>query len=210
MSVKLTDVSSGYSTGVINDNFKKLEDYINNQLLNRDITDIGEPNHMEGPLDMNSNLILNIGVDSSNPESLLTVNVADSRYVNTAGDIMQGVLDMGNNPLKVREAQEGYEPARKDELDLVKTGYISADANLQQQLTGNAPLEASAFSPISWHAQSINNSVEIPANKNAWTFGPDITIAAGQTVTVGEGSYWTLAEGTGESASLSNYDEGTL
>ncbi|MNE65268.1 hypothetical protein D3C80_1607360 [compost metagenome] len=62
-------------------------------------------------------------------------------------------------------------------------------------MTGNVPLEASAFSPISWHDQSVDNSVVIPDNKNAWSFGPTMTISMGQTVTVGTDSFWTIANG---------------
>src|SRR5690554_5034391 len=43
-----------------------------------------------------------------------------------------------------------------------------ADANLQDQISGGTPLEASAFSEISWHGQTIENSVTIPDNVNAW------------------------------------------
>lgn len=70
-----------------------------------------------------------------------------------------------------------------------------ADANLQAQLTGNVPLEASAFSPISWHKQVIENSVDIPDDVNAWSFGPTMTIAHGQAVTIGNNSFWTIASG---------------
>lgn len=70
-----------------------------------------------------------------------------------------------------------------------------ADANLQSQISGGDPLEASAFSPISWHGQSIENSVTIPDNVNAWSFGPAMVITGGQQVTVGEGSFWTIANG---------------
>jgi hypothetical protein len=70
-----------------------------------------------------------------------------------------------------------------------------ADANLQAQITGSVPVTASAFSEISWHGQTINNSVTIPAGKNAWSFGPTMTIASGQTVTVGSGSFYTIADG---------------
>lgn len=77
----------------------------------------------------------------------------------------------------------------------VTSGYQAADASLQAQLTGNVPLLASAFSPISWHGQTIENSVNIPANKNAWSFGPQMRIAEGQRVEIGEGSTWTIAEG---------------
>lgn len=70
-----------------------------------------------------------------------------------------------------------------------------ADANLQSQISGGTPLEASAFSPISWHDQSIESSVTIPNDVNAWSFGPTMVIADGQQVTVGVGSFWTIANG---------------
>jgi len=71
----------------------------------------------------------------------------------------------------------------------------AANANIQSQLAGEVPLEASAFSPISWHDPIIENSVTIPENKNAWSFGPTITIDAGQTITLGLNSFWTIANG---------------
>lgn len=73
------------------------------------------------------------------------------------------------------------------------TSRQEADVNLQAQISSAAPLEASAFSPISWHKQVVQNSVDIPPNQNAWSFGPTMTIAAGQSVTVGEDSHWTIA-----------------
>lgn len=51
---------------------------------------------------------------------------------------------------------------------------------------------SASFSPISWHEQEINEPISIPANKNAWSFGPSLEINS--QVTVGEGSYWTIAE----------------
>lgn len=71
----------------------------------------------------------------------------------------------------------------------------AADAHLQAQISAAEPLEASAFSPISWHDQLVETSVTIPPNKNAWSFGPTMTIAEGQAVTVSEGSFWTIANG---------------
>lgn len=60
MSLKTNPVSSGYSTGVINSNFEKIEKYVNDNLLNRDGVTPGEPNQMEVDLDMNSQDILNV------------------------------------------------------------------------------------------------------------------------------------------------------
>lgn len=69
------------------------------------------------------------------------------------------------------------------------------DANLQKQMTGSVPLEASAFSPISWHSQVVSNSVDIPDNVNAWSFGPVVTISPSATVTIGENSFYTISNG---------------
>lgn len=86
----------------------------------------------------------------------------------------------------------------------------AADANIQEQLTGNVPLEASAFSVISWHKQAVDNSVTIPDNMNAWSFGPEITISPGQQVTIPENSYWTIANGQQVNNSGANVDYGEL
>lgn len=228
MAIELNNVSSGYSTGVINDNFQRVEDELNGNVLRRNGLSPGEANQMNVPLDMNSNLILNALTDVDNPGSLITVGDADIRYVNATGDSMQGSLNMESYPIFVRIAVNGNEPSRKDQLDAersqrlsgdvglsnkidqdiaterniriaednsIRTNYQAADANIQAQLTGEVPLEASAFSPISWHDQVIESSVTIPENKNAWSFGPTVTIAAGQSVTVGAGSFWTIANG---------------
>ncbi len=69
------------------------------------------------------------------------------------------------------------------------------DASLQRQLGGTVPLESSAFSPISWHKQRIENSIDIPDDVNAWSFGEQMEIAEGQQVNIGDGSSWTIADG---------------
>lgn len=99
----------------------------------------------------------------------------------------------------VLDPVQPQDAATKNSTDLAVAAEATlrqaADANLQSQITGSVPVEASAFSPISWHAQEIQNSVVIPPNKNAWSFGPVMTIAPGQSVTVGAGSFYTIADG---------------
>lgn len=193
MAVSLNPVTSGYSTGVINNNFQQIEDLLNNNFLQRDGLDPGDPNQMELDLDMNGFDILNIGyLRSTDGTPYVTEATGDARYVNVEGDTMLGSLNMANYPIVVRLPIQGDEPARKDQLDQerserfqadqdITSGYQQGDANLQEQLTGNVPLEASAFSPISWHDQSVDNSVAIPDNKNAWSFGPAMSVSAGQS-----------------------------
>lgn len=129
------------------------------------------------------------------PDSVVTFGSGDARYVNLTGDEMQGSLNMDSYPVFVRIAVNGNEPARKDELDTERDHRKSADANLQAQISDTQPLEASAFSPISWHKQVIENSVEVPEEHNAWSFGPEMVLSNGSSVTVPEGSYWTVTIG---------------
>lgn len=98
----------------------------------------------------------------------------------------------GSDEKAVVNFEEG-DKRYKDPLNSAIEDYQAADANIQSQLTGNVPLEASAFSPVSWHKQEIDNSLTIPDNKNAWSFGPEVSIASGQTVTIGSNSFWTIS-----------------
>lgn len=103
------------------------------------------------------------------------------------------------------------EAAERNAADIAEANArAAADANIQEQLTGNVPLEASAFSVISWHKQTVDNSVTIPDNMNAWSFGPEITISPGQQVNIPQNSYWTIANGQQVNNSGANVDYGEL
>ncbi len=195
MSVTLQTVSSGYNLSAINANFQSLQNALNNNILWRTGNVAGEAK-MSRDLDMDGNNLLNIGTDLSLPGSLITVGEADLRYYNIIGDVLEGNLDAGQYRLTNLAAPSApFDATRKQELDGETLARQNADANLQSQMTGNVPLEASAFSQISWHNQNIPNSVNIPANKNAWSFGPQMEIEEGQAVTIGAGSSWTIANG---------------
>lgn len=85
----ISNVASGYqSTTTINNNFENIRNAFDNTLSR----DGSTPNSMLADLDMNGRAILNVGVNSNNPNSILTVGTADARYVNTAGDTMTGNL----------------------------------------------------------------------------------------------------------------------
>lgn len=190
--ITLLPITSGYNVSKINGNFVEIQAAINNDILHLQ----GGNNVMLQDLDMNGNSLLNVSVDVTNPDSLLTVGDADVRYYNVTGDTLTGAMNVNSQTITGLKAPvAATEAVRKLELDAEISARTAADVNFQNQLTGNVPLEASAFSPISWHDQSIDNSVTIPDNKNAWSFGPTMTISPGQTVTIGTGSFWTIANG---------------
>ena len=204
--ITLSNVASGYNRQSINTNFEEIETALEDKVLYRD-NPTGEPNQMEQDIDMNGNSILNYDTDLTNTSSLISVGDADTRYVNADGDSMSGNLDMGSNKLTDLPAgSESGDSVNYQQLAAEQNARIAADtseqnareaadASLQSQISGSTTLEASAFSEISYHGQTVENSVTIPDNKNAWSFGPTMSIAALQTVTVGTGSFWTIANG---------------
>ena len=204
--ITLSNVASGYNRQSINTNFEEIETALEDKVLYRD-NPTGEPNQMEQDIDMNGNSLLNYGTNLSDDSSLISVGDADTRYVNADGDSMSGNLDMDSNKLtNLTAGSDSGDSVNYQQLAAEQNARIAADtseqnareaadASLQSQISGSTTLEASAFSEISYHGQTVENSVTIPDNKNAWSFGPTMSIAALQTVTVGTGSFWTIANG---------------
>ncbi|MNM73799.1 hypothetical protein D3C81_855410 [compost metagenome] len=190
--IVLTPITSGYQLSKFNDNFDTIETAINEEVLHT----TGGNNTMQQDLDLNGFDLLNVNIDPTDPGSLLTVEAADGRYYNITGDTLEGPLNAGSQVVTgLPEAQNPTDAVRKTEFDVEINARAAGDASLQDQLNGTNPPMGSAFSMISWHDQVITNSIIIPDNKNAWSFGPTITIALGQFVTVGTDSFWTIANG---------------
>ena len=71
------------------------------------------------------------------------------------------------------------------------TSYYGSGANLTN-LPASAPVGGATTNKVFFNNdQTVWNSYTIPANTNSGTFGP-VTVAAGQTVTIPSGSYWTV------------------
>lgn len=190
--IVLNPITSGYNLGKINTNFDVIEDVINDEVVHS----IGGNNTMHQDLDMNGFDLLNVNINPGNPGSLLTREAADALYYNVSGDALSGPMQVAGNTVTGLRAPVGAtEAVRKQEFDQEVSARQAGDASLQDQLVGNNPPMGSAFSVISWHDQSVTNSITIPNNKNAWSFGPVLTVAPGQVVTIGSGSFWTVANG---------------
>ncbi|UVN13469.1 hypothetical protein FBPa8_0005 [Pseudomonas phage vB_PaeP_FBPa8] len=190
--ITLQDITSGYNVSKINYNFDVIEQSINEDVLHLR----GGNNTMLQDLDMNSYALLNVRTDVTNPDSLLTVADGDVRYYNITGDTLEGTFNAGQQRMtNLRKATAPTEAVRKQELDEEADARASGDASLQAQINGTNPPMGSAFSVISWHDQSVTNSIVIPNDKNAWSFGPIMTIEPGQVVTIGTNSFWTIANG---------------
>lgn len=132
MAIVLNNITSGYNLATINSNFQKIEDYVNDKLLARADTGVAGEAMMERALDMNGNKILNVFVDVNDPDSLLTLSVADSRYYNVSGDTLTGPMNansqiINNLPTPVQPSQ----PATKAYADAIQA---DVDANESRSL----------------------------------------------------------------------------
>lgn len=79
-----------------------------------------------------------------------------------------------------------------DALESEIAARQEADASLQSQITAATPILANEMSVVTWHGQTLTNSVDVPAHMNAFSVGPQIAIAPGQSVNLGEGSVWNI------------------
>lgn len=190
--IVLSDITSGYNLSKINANFNTIEEAINSDVLHVR----GGNNTMFQDLDLNGNALLNVASNPDEPGSLVTIEVGDARWYNVDGDMLTGTMDVNGQTLTGLKAAVGpTEAVRKLELDSEANARVEADINIQEQLNGTNPPMGSAFSEISWHGQLIASSIAIPANVNAWSFGPTMTIGVGQVVEIGTNSFWTIANG---------------
>lgn len=195
MAIALQTVSSGYNLSAINDNFISLQNALNNSILWRAGFVAGET-LMQRDIDMNGFTLLNLGTNLEEDGSLITVGQADARYYNVTGDTLTGPMEVNGNVITGLVAPvDVSSPVRLQDLNDEALARTEADMSLQEQINGTNPPMGSAFSIISWHDQAITNSMTIPDNKNAWSFGPQLTISPGQTVAIGSGSFWTIANG---------------
>lgn len=76
MKITLNDVTSIDSITTINDNFDKIEQALQNQVLYRNNPD-GEPNTVESPIDLNGQDILNVGKVGTGTGTLATVDYVE-------------------------------------------------------------------------------------------------------------------------------------
>lgn len=192
MSITLNTVASGYNLQAINDNFSALQSALNNNIVWRTGSVAGET-LMVRDLDMNGNNILNIGTDLSLPGSLITVGEADARYVNIAGDTLEGVLNTdGNSITGLPASVNASDAVRKSELDAEASFRLTQDTYLQDQIIGAQPIPASQRPVVQWHSNHLSSSFTVPAEMNAFSIGPQLAIDPGQTVTLGTNSTWSI------------------
>lgn len=105
--IELPNVTSGYNLARINDNFQKIEDALNQEVLYR-TSYVGEPNEMQTNLDMNSNRILNVTTGDGagdlvtkgyvDQQIAIVADEVDTKYDKSGGPLT-GPIQMGGNDI---------------------------------------------------------------------------------------------------------------
>lgn len=170
--------------GIINDSDQFLsekEQQFNEFLLTQGIQEIGE--YEDGPYTLTG---FNQAIKKG--EYLYRLSTTQSLPYTTVGVTDEAWDEDKQNFIQINFVSQA-------QLDEVVFQYQKSDASLQAQISGMSPLPAQERAVVEWHDQIIPNSVSVPANKNAGSFGPDITLADGVSIFLGDNSHYTICYG---------------
>lgn len=179
MAIVLNNITSGYNLAKINANFQNIEDYINDKLLARADTGVAGEAMMERALDMNGNKILNVFVDVNDPDSLLTLSVADSRYYNVSGDTLTGPMNANSQIISnLPSPTVASQAATKAYADAIQ---LDVDGNELRSL--RFPETVSVMSGVSGRASSLQgyNDEGRPVPIFSYTDTADLAIKLAST-----------------------------
>lgn len=141
--VELPTITSGYNLSAINNNFQKIEDALNEEVLYRK-SYVGEPNEMQTNLDMNGNKILNV-ITGTGQNDLATRGYVDqeiaevgvelsTKYDKTGGPVFGAMQMQGNRITGLLPATQSSEPATYEQLLAMESG---SDSLLRQELAAS-------------------------------------------------------------------------
>lgn len=188
--VVLRPVSSGYNLSIINDNFTKVQQKINDEVLHL----TGGNNTMLQQLDMNNNKLINVSTDPNDPNSLVTIGIGDRRWYNVDGDTLTGPMNAsGQRIVNLPAPVNATEPMRLADViaidsgnalqlkvDLANSVDISKGASLVGFKRRNPLLEASTvggmLSTTSWNLWEFSGLVtdKPTSDPTTWDWAPAI------------------------------------
>ena len=159
--ISLDDVAGGYNLSAINSNFQKIEDHINDKVLNR-TNPANLPNSMSTDIDMNGRRIYNLPAPISPNEPARLVDVTGGGPVGGATNLSATVTassvtinsDTGTDaviPLANTSVSGVMSPAHVTKLDSVVNGATanSSDAQLRDRSTHTGSQTAGTISDFS-------------------------------------------------------------
>ena len=159
--INLDDVAGGYNLAAINSNFQRIEDHLNDNVLNR-TNPANLPNNMSTDVDMNGRRIYNLPAPISPNEPARLVDVTGGGPVGGATNLSATVTaggvtinsDTGTDaviPLANTSVSGVMSPAHVTKLDSVANGATanSSDAQLRDRSTHTGSQTAGTISDFS-------------------------------------------------------------
>lgn len=159
--INLDDVAGGYNLSAINSNFQRIEDHLNDNVLNR-ANPANLPNSMSTDIDMNGRRIYNLPAPISPNEPARLVDVTGGGPVGGATNLSATVTaggvtinsDTGTDaviPLANTSVSGVMSPAHVTKLDSVANGATanSSDAQLRDRSTHTGSQTAGTISDFS-------------------------------------------------------------
>ena len=140
MKITLNDVTNIDSITTINENFDKIEQALQNQVLYRDNPD-GEPNTIESPIDLNGQDILNVGKIGTGTGTLATVDYVEGVKENVEDLAAQVAADK----LLVEDYKDTAQAAAIEAdyiFDLFNAIYLGVKGSDPTLSNTGAPLQA--------------------------------------------------------------------
>lgn len=119
--ISLASILNGFNLANINSNFQKLEAYINDRVLSRDI-DTGQANEMRETLDMNSNRIINV------PPPTLASEAVNKAYVDQLAPV--------DTSQRVNTVQEVIVATEGQTIFTLNQTYAPGSLNLDVYING--------------------------------------------------------------------------
>lgn len=159
--IELPTITSGYNLSTINNNFQKIEDALNEEVLYRK-GHLGEPNEMQTNLDMNGKQILNVAIGTSDG-SLVTKGYVDQGLAlkfDKSGGPISGPVNMQNNQINnLPNATQPSQPATYAQL-------------LQVEAHGDSLLRSELAAP---GGSGLIGDVDQPVTSSEFAGGADPT-----------------------------------
>ena len=184
MAIDLNPIADPTKVGGFNTNFEKIEEEFNENVLRRDGVSPGEANQMEVDLDMNGNNILNVETDLDDPNSLVSLGDADTRYVLVEGDTMTGSLNMGGfGVTNLRTPTQANEATRKDYVDQQVGQKVSKSGDSMSgelAMTDNAitGLPAPSSDNDAARKKYVDDGLSTKVNKTGDTLSGDLNMGS--------------------------------
>jgi len=172
MSVNLNNVGSGYKRRVINSNFEKTEQELNNNVLRRDGLSGGEDNSMKVLLDMNSNEIINASKISTD-----VLRLAGVDYTNLAGP-KGDKGDKGDTGVQGEQGLRGPEGELSAQdldnaLQRLPNTTFTTYYNSSPGTAGNKVMDLGTLATTAWSSlESVaTNRIDFAQGNSTYNFG---------------------------------------